>query len=424
MDSTSQKWLIGCGSGCAVVVILAVGLVIGTIVFVREKFRPLQEASSSHTELAAAYGTADSFAPSPSGEIRPERMETFLLIRDSLKEPRERLDKELANFDFGRLTQPRHSFGDVLRTLSQLSDLIAPIGDYIGRRNRALLDRHMGLGEYAYIYSLSYHSWLAHLPEEGPPVLARLRFRSDGRHAGGNDGFSPEAIRWRYRRLMTRLLQNQLNGMGANDPKEWRDTLREEIARLDAGLERIAWQDNLPPRIAESLKPYRGRLEASYSPSTNCFELLTLEESRQIEWNRPEKEPEAESGSVPAPAEAPPVLRSRASPGVSGTSGASGRSSISFTVQSGVTAPIAIAQRMPAYTEEARRARVEGVVTIQAIVRRDGSVGSARVIHRLGSGLDEAALNTVVNDWRFKPGNLNGRPVEVRTTIDIIFRLN
>jgi TonB family protein len=406
-----------------VVTVVVVGLVVGVIVYVRDKVRPLQEASSSRREIAAAYGAADSFVPSPSGAISPERMEAFLSVREALKAAQGRLAVALSKLDFERMTRRNQSFGEALRTLSELGDLLAPVGDYVARRNRALLEKQMGLGEYAYIYSIAYHSWLGHLPEEGPAILGRLRLRNGGRHSGDSEAFSPEAIRWQYRRLITRLLRNQLDGLKA-DPRDWRDTVRQEIGRIEANSERVAWQDNLPPAVEACLKPYRGRLEATYSASTNCFELMTLDESRQIEWNGPGSRAEIERGSATAPAEALPDVASRGAPGTPTASGGVGSSSVSYLVGNGVTAPVATLQPVPAYTESALKARAEGVVTIHGIVRKDGSIGSARVVRRLGFGLDEAALDTVLKNWKFKPGKLNGKFVEVRAVIDIVFRLN
>ncbi|HYK91241.1 MAG TPA: energy transducer TonB [Acidobacteriota bacterium] len=94
-----------------------------------------------------------------------------------------------------------------------------------------------------------------------------------------------------------------------------------------------------------------------------------------------------------------------------------------YVVGGGVKAPVAIYQPLPAYTEEARKARAEGIVLIQAIIRRDGSVDSFKVLRGLGYGLDESAINTIATKWRFKPGTLNGTPVDVQANIEVSFRL-
>jgi len=94
-----------------------------------------------------------------------------------------------------------------------------------------------------------------------------------------------------------------------------------------------------------------------------------------------------------------------------------------YVVGGGVKAPVAIYQPLPAYTEEARKARAEGVVLIQAVIRRDGSVDSFKVLRGLGYGLDESAINTIATKWRFKPGTLSGTPVDVQANIEVSFRL-
>jgi len=94
-----------------------------------------------------------------------------------------------------------------------------------------------------------------------------------------------------------------------------------------------------------------------------------------------------------------------------------------YGIGGGVKPPVAIYQPLPLYTEDARRARVEGIVLLQAIIRKDGSVDSFRVIRGLGYGLDESAINTIATKWRFKPGTLSGQPVDVQANIEVTFRL-
>jgi TonB family protein len=81
-------------------------------------------------------------------------------------------------------------------------------------------------------------------------------------------------------------------------------------------------------------------------------------------------------------------------------------------------------QPLPAYTDEARKAHIEGVLSLQAIVRKDGNISSLKVIRGLGYGLDESAMDTIAGKWKFKPGMPNGAPVDVRAKIDIRFRLH
>ncbi len=74
-------------------------------------------------------------------------------------------------------------------------------------------------------------------------------------------------------------------------------------------------------------------------------------------------------------------------------------------------------------SDQAREARISGIVLIQFIVRKDGIPGSFKIITGLGYGLEESAINTIATKWRFKPGTFQGKPVDVQTNIDISFLL-
>lgn len=94
-----------------------------------------------------------------------------------------------------------------------------------------------------------------------------------------------------------------------------------------------------------------------------------------------------------------------------------------FPAGNGVTAPVPIFQPLPEYNEEARRLRIEGNVMLEAVVRRDGRVDTVKIIRGLGHGLDESAVQTITDRWRFRPGTFKGKPVSVRVNIEVIFRL-
>lgn len=89
----------------------------------------------------------------------------------------------------------------------------------------------------------------------------------------------------------------------------------------------------------------------------------------------------------------------------------------------GVKDPVALLQPTPNYTEEGRKARIEGNVVLKAVIRKDGTVDSFRVVRGLGHGLDESAIQTIATKWRFKPGTLNGVPVDVIVDIEVVFRM-
>lgn len=87
-----------------------------------------------------------------------------------------------------------------------------------------------------------------------------------------------------------------------------------------------------------------------------------------------------------------------------------------------VTAPERISGDDPAYTEVARRARIQGVVILEATIDRGGRVTSTRVLKSLPMGLDAKAREAVAS-WRFKPARQDGRPVTVLYTVTVNFRL-
>jgi protein TonB len=79
-------------------------------------------------------------------------------------------------------------------------------------------------------------------------------------------------------------------------------------------------------------------------------------------------------------------------------------------------------QRKVKYPEMARRAGIEGRVTVQFIVNERGEVENPRVIRGIGGGCDEAALEAV-KQAKFTPGMQRGRPVRVQYSLPIVFRL-
>ena len=87
-----------------------------------------------------------------------------------------------------------------------------------------------------------------------------------------------------------------------------------------------------------------------------------------------------------------------------------------------VTAASLINKVQPSYPPLARQTRISGTVRLHAIISKAGTVQQLEVIsgHPL---LVQAALDAV-RQWKYRPTTLNGEPVEVDTTVDVIFSLN
>lgn len=88
----------------------------------------------------------------------------------------------------------------------------------------------------------------------------------------------------------------------------------------------------------------------------------------------------------------------------------------------GVTSPRAIFTPEPEFSEEARKAKYQGAVMIDAVIGTDGRVHNARIVRALGMGLDEKAMQ-IVKLWKFDPGKKDGAPVPVAMTLEIDFNL-
>jgi TonB family protein len=87
-----------------------------------------------------------------------------------------------------------------------------------------------------------------------------------------------------------------------------------------------------------------------------------------------------------------------------------------------VKAPTLLYRREPEYTEEARKAKLQGTVLLSVVVGEDGQARDIRVSRPLGLGLDESAV-AAVSQWKFSPGTMAGMPVAVATSIEVNFRL-
>src|SRR5438309_688327 len=80
-----------------------------------------------------------------------------------------------------------------------------------------------------------------------------------------------------------------------------------------------------------------------------------------------------------------------------------------------------ISQPKPVYPALARQARIQGVVRLQAVIAKDGTVQELQVLS--GHPLLVPSAMEAVRQWRYKPTLLNGEPVEVITMIDVNFVL-
>lgn len=197
-----------------------------------------------------------------------------------------------------------------------------------------------------------------------------------------------------------------------------------------------------PPRQAEMPGKDKITVPVEKPPS---MKLEAKKEPDPVEQlNIPAKSLAAAQDSLPGAIEAPPgpptMSQGSGSGGGSGTGSGTGIGPGSgsglgpgsgggtgggvYRPGNGVTLPRVLREVRPQYTSDAMRAKVQGTVLLECVVRPDGSVGEVQVIRSLDPtfGLDQQAI-VAAKQWRFAPGTRLGEPVSVLITIELTFTL-
>ena len=91
-------------------------------------------------------------------------------------------------------------------------------------------------------------------------------------------------------------------------------------------------------------------------------------------------------------------------------------------ISSGVATSIAISKPIPAYPALARAAGVEGTVVLEATISKQGTIEDLHATS--GPAMLRQAALDAVSQWRYRPYLLNGQPVDVETTVNVIFSLS
>jgi hypothetical protein len=266
-----SNWLLGCGLGCAGLLIVVAIIIVWGISLGRSARRGFDTAEAMRKVLDEKFGAPGDFVPAADSSIPAARLEILLAVREATQEYRTNIIHFFSdipmNGDAGRELDAK-PFGEKIGTIFQRMRSTVGMGEDIGHlfeaRNQALLDKGMGLGEYTYIYVLAYYSWLGHSPADGPGKNANTSYvmaRSQSLRHGD----------------LIRMLSNQLDSLAdagnTEEWNQWRSDLTDEIEEMKKNDARVPWKDSVPRKTAESLQPFRDRLEQTYSPITNPFEL-------------------------------------------------------------------------------------------------------------------------------------------------------
>jgi hypothetical protein len=284
-SNTTKKWLVGCGIGCAVIILILIVLGIGGYMFFKNLIGEFSAQEELMATLTERYGEIRDFCPEPDGSIGPSRIEAFLSVREASALFREKLETSMQELQDRaeqseiEIKKPRNIFEMVKLGFG----LIPQIAEFLKSRNQALLDAEMGMGEYYYLYAIVYFSWLEKRPEDGPdfevmgPEDSETRFGERDREEILEE--RRDSMLRRLHRVLLPMLQNQrekLSARGVTEAlSEWEGLLDAEIQAMEEDRFRLPWEGGLPNAIKTSLEPYRDRLEQSYNRLTNPFELIT-----------------------------------------------------------------------------------------------------------------------------------------------------
>ncbi len=93
-----------------------------------------------------------------------------------------------------------------------------------------------------------------------------------------------------------------------------------------------------------------------------------------------------------------------------------------YRVGGGVSPPKEIYSPEPEYSEEARKAKYQGTVTVRCVIGPDGRVRDIQLPRALGMGLDEKVIEKV-KTWKFEPAKKDGQAVAVAVNIEVNFHL-
>ena len=89
----------------------------------------------------------------------------------------------------------------------------------------------------------------------------------------------------------------------------------------------------------------------------------------------------------------------------------------------GVRTPVLVREVKPQYTADAIRRKVQGIVEMECVVLKDGSVDdNVKVTKSLDEELDQQAI-IALRQWTFRPGTKDGQPVPVQVNVEMSFTL-
>jgi hypothetical protein len=271
-----KKVLIGCAIVAGILVLTLVGGGVFVASWVKKEMPDFEQVEQSREALVAQHGTREDYAPRLDGLLRPERIEAFLAVRESLMTTRSDIatrTEALFARAHGEQWDDRGLFqkiGDAFSMARGGIGLVREGAGYIGARVDQLLAAGMGEGEYTYLYSLMVYSWL----------------EWDAIEEFGDDWFVehdmenvPEEFRDEYRRMFVRQLRNQRAALEEKTERSAEEAamferVQEVIQKARDTPHRFPYEgEALPEHWRSVLEPYRDRFTATL-PTTPAEYLV------------------------------------------------------------------------------------------------------------------------------------------------------
>jgi hypothetical protein len=253
---------------CAVVAgLFVVGAIVSGVVissYFKSKFPGADKIDDMQAELHRRFGERDQFTPPLDGRLPLDRIEVFVALRESLATRRDEAGSGLASF-IRRTKESKSSdqsrlekLGNTLRMVQGGTSMVSGVVAYFAELPRMLLDRGMGDGEFAYWYCLTSFAWLGWDPLEHPDLeesLDQLGLRTDveDQHA--------ELLRLFHGQLRNARRDLEAEGTRTPDQERMLALVTGELDR-DQVEKAMPFGEQFPVAWAETLAPYRGRLEA------------------------------------------------------------------------------------------------------------------------------------------------------------------
>jgi TonB family protein len=88
----------------------------------------------------------------------------------------------------------------------------------------------------------------------------------------------------------------------------------------------------------------------------------------------------------------------------------------------GIRGPRALSIVDPKFTDDARKAKVNGTIVVALAINEEGGVDDAKIVHSLGYGLDQNAMDAAKQS-KFEPATKDGKPVAVQIDMEMTFKL-